>query len=68
MQPSDISIETSHDPERTQIIRNVDEGSRYAGARDLYFSLLINDETPSPERVEILNQLGPRGLLITRTA
>jgi predicted RNase H-like nuclease len=57
---SDISTETSHGPERNQIVRNVDVGSWYAGTRDFYFSLLITDETRSPKGVEILNQLGPR--------
>lgn len=45
---SDISKKTTHDPNRNQIIRNIDVGSHYAKNKDFYFSLLILDEQYSP--------------------
>jgi hypothetical protein len=46
---SDISLRTTHHPSRDQIVRNIDVGSEFAGARSFYFSLLILDEARSPE-------------------
>jgi hypothetical protein len=53
---SDISKGTKNNPERDQILRNVDLGSWYAGIRDFYFALLVLDENHSPEGVKLLRQ------------
>ena len=42
---------------RDQIIRNLDVGSWYAGVRDFYFALLINDEQHSPKGVDVLQKV-----------
>ncbi|MCL2217591.1 MAG: hypothetical protein FWB91_11320 [Defluviitaleaceae bacterium] len=42
---SDISLRTTNNESRDQLIRNIDVGSFYAGEKDFYFSLLYhNDE------------------------
>ncbi|AZU61844.1 hypothetical protein [Neobacillus mesonae] len=46
---SDISMGTTHDAHRNQILRNIDIGSNYAGHKDFYFSLLILDEKFTPK-------------------
>ena len=40
---SDISERTTNNPERDQVLRNLDVGSWHAGVRDFYFSLLVLD-------------------------
>ena len=40
---SDVSERTTNNPDRDQVIRNLDVGSWYAGVRDFYFSLLLMD-------------------------
>jgi len=45
---SDISTRTTHNPDRDQILRNIDVGSRYAGMRNYYFALLFLDKGHSP--------------------
>jgi hypothetical protein len=41
---SDISLATSHDKSRNQIIRNIDIGLDYKNGKEYYFSLLILNE------------------------
>ena len=45
---SDISERTTVRADRDQVIRNIDVGSFYAGARDFYFSLLVKSAAQSP--------------------
>ena len=40
---SDVSERTTNNPDRDQVIRNLDVGTWYAGVRDFYFSLLLLD-------------------------
>jgi len=51
---SDVSAGTTNNPERDQILRNIDVGSWYASPRDFYFSLLILDEKSSPNGLELI--------------
>ena len=53
---SDISMETTHDSKRNQVIRNIDVGLEYANGKDFYFSLLILDEEHSPKGLYITNE------------
>jgi hypothetical protein len=46
---SDISLRTTTRPERDQVLRNIDVGSYYAGARPFFFSLVILSESCSPK-------------------
>ena len=57
---SDISIRTTNNPTRDQIIRNLDVGSWYAGVRDFYFALLIMDEEKSPKGAQVLKTVWPK--------
>ena len=52
---SDIGLETTHDPKRNQVIRNIDVGLEYAMGRHFYFSLLILDEQHSPKGLSMTN-------------
>ena len=52
---SDISMGTTHDSKRNQVIRNIDVGLEYAKGRDFYFSLLILDEEHSPKGLSMTN-------------
>ena len=52
---SDISMRTTHDPNRNQIIRNIDVGLEYVKGKDFYFSLLILDEEHSPKGLSMTN-------------
>ena len=52
---SDISMRTTHDPKRNQVIRNIDVGLEYAKGKDFYFSLLILDEEHSPKGLSMTN-------------
>jgi hypothetical protein len=52
---SDISLGTTHDKSRNQIIRNIDVGLDYKNGKDFYFSLLILDEEYSPKGFHYLN-------------
>ncbi|CAM5220920.1 hypothetical protein UACE39S_00971 [Ureibacillus acetophenoni] len=53
---SDISISTTHDSNRNQVIRNIDVGLEYVKEKDLYFSLLVLDEKHSPKGLTITNE------------
>jgi hypothetical protein len=44
---SDISLRTTSNETRDQVLRNLDVGSYWAGARDFYFCLLVLDRTRS---------------------
>ena len=45
---SDISTTTTNNPDRDQVLRNMDVGSWFAGVRDFYFALLVADPVRSP--------------------
>ncbi len=49
-------METTHDPKRNQVIRNMDVGLEYANGKDFYFSLFILDEEHSPKGLYISNE------------
>jgi hypothetical protein len=49
---SDISLRTTNNEARDQIIRNLDVGSFYAGEREFYFSLLYYNDKFTPKGVE----------------
>jgi hypothetical protein len=51
---SDISLRTKNNPDRDQIIRNLDLGTWYAGVRDFYFVLLVMGETHSADGLKTL--------------
>lgn len=53
---SDISTGTKVRPDRDQILRNLDVGTYYAGARKFYFSLLIASEARSPLGMQKLRE------------
>jgi hypothetical protein len=47
---------TTHNPDRDQILRNIDVGSWYAGGRPFYFSLLLLDESSTPKGTALVDQ------------
>ena len=51
---SDISLRTSHDPERNQIARNIDCVMEQAGNRIPMFWMLVRDEDPSRAYVQLM--------------
>lgn len=53
---SDVSMGTTHDITRNQILRNIDVGTEYAGDKDFYFSLLILDDKHSPKGVKLVGE------------
>ncbi|KGR90831.1 hypothetical protein CD30_08905 [Ureibacillus massiliensis 4400831 = CIP 108448 = CCUG 49529] len=53
---SDISMSTTHDVNRNQVIRNIDVGLEYVNERDFYFSLLILDGKHSSKGVAVTNE------------
>ena len=62
---SDISIKTTNNENRDQIIRNIDVGSNYAGSKDFYFSLIYFDEKYSQlgiKKVSEYKDIGIDGL------
>lgn len=60
---SDISLGTTTRPERDQILRNLDVGSFYAGVRDFYFALLVQDLELSPQGASRLAEYTDRQVL-----
>jgi hypothetical protein len=64
---SDIATGTTMRPLRDQVLRNIDVGSYYAGVRDFFFSLLIQNAERSPLGVDAVaryeNLAIPRSLL-----
>ena len=52
---SDISMSTSYDPQRNQIIRNIDTLIESAGDRKPLFWMLVRDEEPSRAYVHLMN-------------
>jgi hypothetical protein len=48
---SDISTGTTNNPDRDQVLRNIDVGSWFAGVREFYFALLVADPARSPKGV-----------------
>lgn len=60
---SDISLKTTANAQRDQVLRNIDVGSWHAAPRDFYFSLLVLDRSRSPEGVHRVEQYsGKAGL------
>ena len=60
---SDISLRTTNNENRDQLLRNIDVGSYYSGVRDFYFSLLYFDEEKTKsgiERIELYSNIGAR--------
>jgi len=58
---SDISMKTTNNENRDQLLRNIDVGSFYSGVRDFYFSLLYFDEEKTKngmERIELYTNIG----------
>ncbi|MCM3764389.1 hypothetical protein [Neobacillus niacini] len=55
---SDVSMGTTHDKARNQILRNIDLGTDYSGDKDFYFSLVILDEKHSPKGIGIIEKYG----------
>ena len=53
---SDISLSTTYDAKRNQVIRNIDVGLNYASDKDFYFSLLILDDKYSPKGVSFIKE------------
>lgn len=53
---SDISMKTTNNDSRDQILRNIDVGTYYAGIKDFYFSLLYLEPKNSPKGIETLNR------------
>ncbi len=53
---SDISMGTTNDPTRNQVIRNIDVGLEYAKNKDFYFSLLILEDQKSRKGAAVINQ------------
>ncbi|MCA0993395.1 hypothetical protein [Pseudalkalibacillus hwajinpoensis] len=52
---SDISIKTTHNHSRNQVLRNIDVGSHYAKGKDFYFSLLILEDAMSSKGVSAVD-------------
>ncbi len=63
---SDISTGTTTRPARDQLLRNIDVGSYYAGVRDFYFALLVQDQARSPKGVAAISEYGDHGCLKER--
>jgi hypothetical protein len=60
---SDISMRTTNNENRDQLLRNIDVGSFYSGVRDFYFSLLYFDEEKTKDgmdRIELYSNIGTR--------
>jgi len=58
---SDISMRTTNNENRDQLLRNIDVVSSYAGVRDFYFSLLYFDEEKTKngmDRIELYSNIG----------
>jgi len=53
---SDISERTTTRSNRDQVLRNIDVGSSYAGARDFYFALLVLDRRRSPKGMDAVER------------
>ena len=53
---SDISMSTTYDASRDQIIRNIDVALHYGQNKDVYVSLLVLDEKHSKKGIAVMNQ------------
>jgi hypothetical protein len=63
---SDVSERTTNDPKRDQILRNIDVGSWYAGARDFYFALLVLNEKHTPVGVSLIDRYATSNEILAR--
>lgn len=52
----DVKEKTTNNPERDQVLRNIDVGSWYAGVRDFYFALLVLDDERSPVGIALIEK------------
>ena len=60
---SDISMRTTNNENRDQLLRNIDVGSLYSGIHDFYFSLLYFDEEETKngiDRIELYSNISAR--------
>jgi len=53
---SDISMNTTYDPHRNQIIRNIDCLLENAGSRSAAFWMLVRDESPARAYVQLMDE------------
>jgi hypothetical protein len=53
---SDVSERTTNNPDRDQVVRNLDVGSWYAGVRDFYFSLLLLDSASGTKGMALIER------------
>ena len=58
---SDVSERTTNNPNRDQVIRNLDIGTWYAGVRDFYFSLLLVDTSHATKGTALVELYAKRG-------
>jgi hypothetical protein len=63
---SDISMETTYDPQRNQIIRNIDCLIEIAGERVPIFWLLVRDQKPARAYVQLMNSYRSNPGLLAR--
>ena len=63
---SDISMGTTYDPQRNQIIRNIDCLIESAGDRTPIFWMLVRDEEPTRGYVQLMNNYGNDPRLLIR--
>ena len=62
---SDVSERTTNNPDRDQVLRNIDVGTWYAGVRDFYFSLLRLDTATARKGAALVKRYsqGPAEIL-----
>jgi hypothetical protein len=63
---SDVSMSTTYDPQRNQIIRNIDCLIASAGNRKPIFWLLVRDEAPTRAYIQLINNYKADPSLLVR--
>jgi hypothetical protein len=63
---SDVSMSTTYDPQRNQIIRNIDCLIESAGDRTPIFWMLVRDERPDRAYVQLMNSYRDDPALLSR--
>ncbi len=53
---SDVSTSTTHDPERNQIVRNIDCLIEEAGNREPFFWMIVRDRDPSRSYMQLIER------------
>lgn len=56
---SDVSERTTNNPDRDQVLRNIDVGTWYAGVRNFYFSLLLLDGATAGKGTALVDRCSP---------